>query len=370
MNVSPCRVTRLPFSNCPLAVENWPACDFLISFFSTGFPLDKAIEYVKIFKPFCINDLVMQKILFDRRMVLRLLDCIGVPTPKRIVVDRDGGVEYPTDVLNMLKSSGLLSIPKQQSSRSIIEVDHDVIETPSGERMVKPFVEKPVEGEDHNIWIYYPQESGGGVRKLFRKIANKSSEFEPETVPVRKDKSYVYEEFMDVDNAEDVKVYTVGPSIFYAETRKAPTIDGIVRRNPDGKEVRYVTSLSIEEQEIARKICSTFKQNICGFDLLRVKGKSYVIDVNGWSFVKGNDKYYNMCAQTLRKFFLDAANLSERSIIPRSPSIEGQWRLKGYMSIFRHGDRKSFFSNFRFLFRKVLPNKSSNSLLHISHLWI
>ncbi|KAI8813350.1 histidine phosphatase superfamily-domain-containing protein [Cladochytrium replicatum] len=326
-------------------VENWPTCDFLISFFSTGFPLQKAIEYLKLRQPYCVNDLPSQQVLLDRRLVMRVLDAQGILTPRRLMTNVGDVPELGPDVYDRfsLAVPGLDISPKGFPLMTAEQVDHDTIRV-GDQTFTKPFVEKPASGEDHNISIYYPKSAGGGCRRLFRKVANKSSEFQREATEIRSGTSFIYEEFMDVDNAEDVKVYTIGPSYAHAETRKSPFVDGIVRRNAEGKEVRYITPLSPEEKEIARKVTEAFGQAVCGFDLLRSNGKSYVIDVNGWSFVKGNEEYYDKCAAILHETFLREAKLRSQhpemqKTLPRELSFERQWKLKAFLCVLRHGDR-------------------------------
>ena len=106
------------------------------------------------------------------------------------------------------------------------------------------------------------------------------------------------------------RLFTVGPDYGHAEARKSPTVDGKVQRNPDGKEVRFPVILTCREKEIARRIVVVFRQQVCGFELLRVQEGdsvvSYVCDVNGWSFVKNSRKYYDDCAQILTEHMLAA----------------------------------------------------------------
>lgn len=170
----------------------------------------------------------------------------------------------------------------------------------NGVTIHKPFVEKPMNAEDHNIFVYY---KGGGSRRLFRKIRSRSSELS-DCSSIRKEGSYLYEAM--IESNKDIKVYTVGREYVHAETRKAPTVDGIVERDVFSKEVRTKIRLRPMEIEIAKKIVDVFGQKVCGFDILRSKDlRPWVIDVNGWSFVKNNRKYFDECAWRIRSMCLE-----------------------------------------------------------------
>uniref|UniRef100_A0A674I0G8 Inositol hexakisphosphate and diphosphoinositol-pentakisphosphate kinase n=1 Tax=Terrapene triunguis TaxID=2587831 RepID=A0A674I0G8_9SAUR len=251
-------------------VENWPPCDCLISFHSKGFPLDKAVAYAKLCNPFLINDLDMQYYIQDRREVYRILQEEGIDLPRYAVLNRD---------------------PDKPDECNLVEGE-DQVEV-NGAVFPKPFVEKPVSAEDHNVYIYYPTSAGGGSQRLFRKIGSRSSVYSPES-SVRKTGSYIYEEFM-------------------------PT---------DGTDV---------------------KQTVCGFDLLRANGHSFVCDVNGFSFVKNSMKYYDDCAKILGniimrelapQFQIPWSIPTEAEDIPIVPTTSGtMMELRCVIAVIRHGDR-------------------------------
>lgn len=268
-------------------VEDWPVVQALLAWHSERFPLKKAQAYVALRKPYCVNDIFQQDILLDRRRVYEILRLHGIPCPHHIIISRD-------------------DLPEGQADPDGFTETEDYVEM-DGVRIEKPFVEKPASGEDHNIYIYYPHSMGGGVKKLFRKVDNKSGDYDPDHPgTVRRGGSFIYEEFL-ATGGTDVKVYTVGPRYAHAEARKSPVVDGKVLRTADGKEVRFPVLLSPQEKEISRMVCLAFGQRVCGFDLLRSeRGKSYVCDVNGWSFVKNSHKYYDDTAGILRMVILSA----------------------------------------------------------------
>ena len=379
-------------------VEKWPIVESMIVFFSSGFPYSKVLKYINLRKPFLPNNFEMQKIFWDRIKVMSILKENNIPIPNEIIVEREeeinnedeNNIELNTsqeieemiekyyeeyDEQNKPKAPTLMEnvsesnksdenkknklddketiITKNEKGEEVINEleEYDEYIVFNGKKIMKPFVEKPRNGDDHNIYIYYPMSHGGGQTRLFRKTRDLSSLYYPNINKIRRDKSYIYEEFSQTDGF-DIKVYTVGEDYAHAEARKSPSLDGIVERSNKGKEVRYPVNLNPEEKEIARKIVKIFKQNICGFDILRSKGVSYVCDVNGWSFVKGNKKYFQDCAILLRKIIL--SNIDPNLLIAHPINIQyapvykemilrksgkREEELHSVIAVFRHADR-------------------------------
>ena len=263
-------------------VEEWPLCEALIAFFSTGFPLRKAQGYAQLHPSIVVfNDLKEQEVLHDRRLVYQRLQENGVPVPTYTVYNAE------------------------EAATTTVEESEDYLEI-NGVRINKPLVEKPISGEDHNICLYYPRSQGGGCKRLFRKVADRSAEYYPDEhqTRIRDGNSYIYEELLQTEGT-DVKVYAVGREYAHAEARKSPVVDGKVMRNVRGFEQRYPVILTAAEKAIARTVVLAFGQTLCGFDLLRSNGNSYVCDVNGWSFVKDSQRFWDDSANLFRQYTLE-----------------------------------------------------------------
>lgn len=302
-------------------IENWPIVEALVAFNSRRYPLDKVIAYIDLTKPFLVNDVRKQKLLQDRRALYQALNSELKMTVDYEIYDREAEQgEGFEEFFNKL-------------------VIH-------GQVFDKPFVEKPFDADDHNICIYYGVEGNLGSTKLIRKTMDKCSELQ-NTSEVRRDKGYIYEKFLQTDGF-DIKVYAVGPEYFHAEARRSPVLDGRVHRTPDGKEKRYPVILSSYEKDMAKKVVEIFGQFVCGLDILRSKGKSYVCDVNGWSFVKGNSKYYADCANLILDLLLRNLRPNEKrcrlapllygALSQSSTPAQGEI-LRSVVCISRHGDR-------------------------------
>jgi hypothetical protein len=96
----------------------------LISFYSEGFPLEKAETYASLRKPFLVNDLAKQHLLLDRRKVYRTLLANNIAVPPHVIVSRNAEGE-PEGTF-------------EETEKGVV-VD--------GVAINKPLVEKPISGE-------------------------------------------------------------------------------------------------------------------------------------------------------------------------------------------------------------------------------
>lgn len=124
-------------------------------------------------------------VVFDRCEVYNMLESEGIEIPRYAILMRDhNGIPIDSDFIELEDS---------------IQIGNKLFQ--------KPFVEKPIDAEDHNVFIYFPSSAGGGSQRLFRKVGSRSSIYSAES-SVRKYGSYIYEDFVHTDGT-DVKVCTL-----------------------------------------------------------------------------------------------------------------------------------------------------------------
>jgi len=115
-------------------IETWPVVECLITFYSSNFPIERALKYIELRNPFLINDLKMNSVLVDRTQIYDMLESLDINVPQHVYCDRTPDVDG--------------NIP----NREVEEYDDYIVI--DGKKVHKPFVEKPYNAEDHNIYIY------------------------------------------------------------------------------------------------------------------------------------------------------------------------------------------------------------------------
>ena len=151
-------------------IEEWPFCHVLISFHSKGFPLAKTQEYARLHQPFLINDLENQWSIMDRIKVHNILRGAGIDQPRYGVLRRtlDPGISKER-IVCFAYHPLFDPLDGTWKTVSMVHEQDDQIDI-DGEIFHKPFVEKPVSAENHDVYIYFPSSAGGGSQRLFRKV--------------------------------------------------------------------------------------------------------------------------------------------------------------------------------------------------------
>jgi inositol-hexakisphosphate/diphosphoinositol-pentakisphosphate 1-kinase len=140
-------------------VEQWPIVECLIAFYSTGYPLEKALGYVELRKPYLINDLKTQQDLQDRRKVYEVIITVSLFASLRTLRLSSLTPSSHTHFLShpQLLARHNIAVPshvyaeRDVPGKSCVVEDFDEWILVNGIKVMKPLVEKPVDADDHNV---------------------------------------------------------------------------------------------------------------------------------------------------------------------------------------------------------------------------
>lgn len=133
-------------------VHTWPISDVVIPLYSSGFPLRNMLRYVSLRSPLLVNNLHLQPLMQDRRVIRRVLMRAGIPVAKAVVVDRTAG---DTVMQSGRNGNTLVVMKKSSSHNNSHNRKKKTTTTTKTVIMEKPFVEKPVDPEDHSKFFVF-----------------------------------------------------------------------------------------------------------------------------------------------------------------------------------------------------------------------
>eukprot|EP00397_Hematodinium_sp_SG-2012_P005122 GEMP01005140.1.p1 GENE.GEMP01005140.1~~GEMP01005140.1.p1 ORF type:complete len:935 (-),score=149.39 GEMP01005140.1:920-3724(-) len=325
----------------------FPSCIAIWTLYSPDLPLTKVSMYVERCQCLELNSIEGLQSLRDRRTMFRVLVANGIPVPFHIECNRDesgGDGEGPT----------------------VEEFDDYIVI--GNEKITKPFLEKPADADNHEVYIYYPRSAGGGKTRLDKNMAV----FE-ERGRIRRNGSYIYEKFITSEGFE-TRLFVISSVVndkdhtyIFAEAKTCvpATVTESGRRVP-----RYAGGLGnsvlahTDEKLACPKIAKAFGQTTFKVDILRSQTADseekffvYDVSVKGGALKNRGSTYFDEVAHVLYtdlcgrlKLLVSESTLVRRISSPVSARIETEKtacsgrsspyeELMCVWSLVRHGDR-------------------------------
>lgn len=264
--------------------HTFPVCNVIWTLYSPDLPLAKVAIYVDRCQCLELNSVEGLLALRDRRKMFRILVEQGIPVPQHVECNRD------------------------DAEPAVEEFDdHIIVE---GEKISKPFLEKPADADNHEVYIYYPRSAGGGKIKL-----DKNSAVFDERGRIRRNGSFLYEKFIPSEGFE-TRLFVLASVVnekdtayIYAEAKTSVPATA----NEDGKRViRFGGGLGnsvlalAEEKLVCPKIAMAFGQTTFKVDILRSQTAEsaenffvYDVSVKGGALKNRGATYFDEVAHAL-----------------------------------------------------------------------
>ncbi|CAJ1421330.1 unnamed protein product [Effrenium voratum] len=270
-----------------------------------------------------LNDIRKLQDMQDRRWLLRKLQDHSLPTPGFVECSRGGGNDVPD---------------------TLIEEHEDYIVV-DARRINKPFVEKPVDRRDRDIYVYYPRASGGGRALLSTRESGDVEyvcRFEPQG-RIRKEGSFIYQEYLQSEGFV-IQVVCVGGNSY-----GNAVLSGVVSRARGEAVSRPLGTgpepcpvwLRQEEKIMASKLQVILSQTLFGLTLLRSQTASgnaisYIIDV--WpgiprSGLGAHNHDVVRALQQSMKMRINALGFTRARSLPKYSAEEGGEETDGGRSV-------------------------------------